>query len=177
MTEFILTASIVTTIVITFVPVFVGSAAKAKKDARPESDVTFSLGHYPTSFCRITNVVLDTREKVFKYKQPENGNSLKKTCLFTDDIWPFVNVVSSNASLPACDVVYNKGYVFTMYYYYGSNYFHLHYDTMLPLFSAVHQWPQGQVKDVVFMPSVESKRLQVGLYIKKIKMIHSTHCY
>ncbi|XP_041361101.1 protein O-linked-mannose beta-1,4-N-acetylglucosaminyltransferase 2-like [Gigantopelta aegis] len=151
---------IIIIIIITVFTIFVGSTHKKEGETWPETDITFSMGHYPTSYCRMTNIILDTQEKVFKYRKVENDNSLKKTCLFTDDIWPFVNVASNITSVPACDVKFNKGHVFTMYYFFGSNYFHLHYDMMLPLYSAVHRLPQGQLKDVVFMPSVESRRLQ-----------------
>lgn len=65
-----------------------------------------------------------------------------------------------------CDKTYDEGYVFTMYFYYGSNYFHLHYDMMIPLFSELRNEDKG--KKIVLMPSVESVRLQVCLRINLV---------
>ena len=54
-----------------------------------------------------------------------------------------------------------NGFTFTIYYWgSGSNYYHMHYDVLIPLYQALYYKKQPQ--DVVMMPVVESSRLQVG---------------
>jgi hypothetical protein len=65
-----------------------------------------------------------------------------------------------------CDKMYENGHAFTIFYWMrSSNYYHLTYDMLLPLYA---QWYYRQLSaaDVLFMPTVESSRLQVILITK-----------
>lgn len=128
------------------------------KDAWPVTNFTETIGHYPSSYCHFSDVVFSPAEKAFLYRS-DVGHHVD--CHGIVDIWPIRNV--SDISLN-CDEEYDNGHVFTIYYWYGgSNYFHLHYDMLIPLYSAVHhnQEPDGYQNKHVFMPTVESRRLSI----------------
>lgn len=130
------------------------------KDAWPVTNFTETIGHYPSSYCHFSDVVFSPAEKAFLYRS-DVGHHVD--CHGIVDIWPIRNV--SDISLN-CDEEYDNGHVFTIYYWYGgSNYFHLHYDMLIPLYSAVHhnQEPDGYQNKHVFMPTVESRRLSVSI--------------
>jgi hypothetical protein len=63
-----------------------------------------------------------------------------------------------------CDEVYNKGHVFAVFYHYGSNYFHMHVDSLLPLFKAIYYKQENRNRPVVIMPAVEKERLEVHVF-------------
>jgi len=120
--------------------------------------VHFSHGHYPHVYCTVTDVVLNLTEHRFFYKADRD---LHSSC---NDIWP----LSHNESLlmsSICEEVYDVGHAFTIFYWAGgSNYFHLHYDMMIPLYAAIYHNTtqfQGLENKHVFMPTVETTRLQV----------------
>ncbi|XP_046574394.1 alpha-1,3-arabinosyltransferase XAT3-like isoform X2 [Haliotis rubra] len=123
----------------------------------PTSSISPGRGHYPPVFCKMSHVLLDAKDKVFKYKQdPSSLNTYDSSCGAAAGIWS-VRPDDQSDSM-TCDKTYDEGYVFTMYFYFGSNYFHLHYDMMIPLFSELRNKDKG--KKIVLMPSVESVRLQ-----------------
>ena len=113
------------------------------------------IGHHPYQQCTITNAMLDKQEKSFKaYKSPEvNKLDISQT-------WSVIN-----ADDPfTCDKTFKHGFVFLFYYYKGSsNYFHLHYDTLIPLYYLLRDhMTNGYLSDeVLLMPSVETSRLKV----------------
>ena len=115
-----------------------------------------TAGHHPFQQCTITNTMLDKQEKTFKaYKAPEVDKL---------DISRTWSIVSSRDPF-TCDKTFRHGFVFLFYYYKGSsNYFHLHYDTLIPLYSLLrdHMTRNGYLSDeVLLMPSVETSRLKV----------------
>ena len=116
-----------------------------------------NAGHHPFQQCSITNAMLDKQEKTFKaYKSPDIEKlEISKTWSIIDTDDPFT-----------CDKTYKYGYVFLFYYYKGSsNYFHLHYDTLIPLYYLLRDhMSHGYLSDeVLLMPSVETSRLKVNL--------------
>ncbi|XP_013403104.1 protein O-linked-mannose beta-1,4-N-acetylglucosaminyltransferase 2-like isoform X1 [Lingula anatina] len=127
------------------------------------SEVSASYGHYPGAFCKITNVVLDGSSQSFLINIGGNDviNTYKKTCSITDLVWD-VQAFDGQIDDISCTETYDVGYVFTMYFYGGnSNYFHLHWDMMLPLFSVMyHDISKTGRKTTLLMPSVESSRLK-----------------
>lgn len=114
-------------------------------------------GHHPFQQCSITNAMLDKQEKTFKaYKSPDIEElDIGKT-------WSIVNTDDPFT----CDKTYKYGFVFLFYYYKGSsNYFHLHYDTLIPLYYLLRDhMSRDQLSDeILLMPSVETSRLKVHL--------------
>jgi len=114
-----------------------------------------TTGHHPPQQCIIPNAMLDKEEKTFKaYNSPE----VEKLAISTT--WSIVN----NDEPFKCDKTFKHGFVFLFYYYKGSsNYFHLHYDTLIPLYSLLRDHMiNGDLSDeVLLMPSVETSRLKV----------------
>ena len=81
-----------------------------------------------------------------------------------------------------CSAHYSQGYVFTIYYWSGgSNYFHLTYDMMLPLYKQIYHGRKNVHKkseeagSVLLMPSVETSRLKVLIFFSP-KAKKSTIC-
>lgn len=114
-------------------------------------------GHHPPQQCTITNAMLDKEEKTFKaYKSPEVEN------LGINATW---NIINNDNDPFMCDKTFKHGFVFLFYYYKGSsNYFHLHYDTLIPLYFLLrdHMTHNGYLSnEVLLMPSVETSRLKV----------------
>ena len=82
-------------------------------------------------------------------------------CQVIQDIW---TLKRSSLESVECDETYDQAYTFLFFYFYGSNMYHLVYDTMIPLYQMVyHNKPQHPAERVVFMPAVETARLQVIL--------------
>lgn len=127
----------------------------------PDSDISATSGHYPPLHCRITHLALDARRAKFLY-QGSTTSSIQSRCgEYIERIWPFQRLADVGSL--QCGRTFEKAYIFTMYYYYGSNYFHLHYDMMLPLYLAMHAGRKSPLKNVVLMPTVESSRMEVYL--------------
>lgn len=87
-------------------------------------------------------------------------------CHKVQDVWKFESTESTQKSLNniVCDQVFTRGHFFTTYYYHGSNYFHLNYDTMIPLYLALHQESlksSGDPKDIALLPGIETVRGEV----------------
>ena len=121
-----------------------------------------SAGHHPPHQCTITNAVLDKKERTFKaYKSPNIDRlEISKTWSISNTDEPLV-----------CDKTFKYGFVFLFYYYKGSsNYFHLHYDTLIPLYYLLRDhMSHGYLSDeVLLMPSVETSRLKVLLDILEV---------
>lgn len=126
-------------------------------DMSEDSKIFKDLGHYPSWYCQITNVMLNTTDGAFYYQSLEQKHDI---CTNVADVWDLMAVPQLHHS--ACDDVYDKAHIFTIFYYYGSNYFHLHYDLMIPIYLAVyheHSYEGGEKQ--VFIPTVEVSRLKV----------------
>lgn len=126
-------------------------------EERLDSKFVHSHGHYPSAYCQFSDVVFSPSERAFLYQSstPEHDK-----CASVTGIWTLKDVASLSLD---CDKVFDSGHVFTIYYWYsGSNYFHLHYDMMIPLYQAVHYngEPDNYEQKRVFMPTVESTRLK-----------------
>ncbi|KAG8183652.1 hypothetical protein JTE90_005638 [Oedothorax gibbosus] len=124
---------------------------------RSESQISSYPGHWPANYCKIKNVVFSTGDRVLRV----NGNpeDLDK-CQKVKDVWKFETNAQDMDNV-VCDQVFTRGHFFTTYYFHGSNYFHLHYDTMLPLFMALHQdinKLSSGAKDVTLLPGIEMSR-------------------
>ena len=129
-----------------------------------------TTGHHPFQQCTITNAMLDKQEKTFKaYKSAEvNSLDISKT-------WSVVSVEDPFT----CDKTFNYGFVFLFYYYKGSsNYFHLHYDTLIPLYYLLRDhMTNGYLSDeVLLMPSVETSRLKVTSSLIYTAVSHCRSC-
>lgn len=126
-----------------------------------QSEVTSLPGHWPSSYCKVTNIMFDSGSQAIRI----NGDltDLDK-CFKAQDLWQF-DVVPHYQELNdiVCDQVFAQGHFFTTYYFHGSNYFHLHYDTLIPLFSALQeQLSKGSLsfKEIALLPAVEATRGQ-----------------
>ena len=120
-----------------------------------------TIGHHPFQQCTITNAMLDKQEKTFKAY-----NSLEIDKLEISKTW---SITSADEPF-RCDKTIKYGFAFLFYYYKGSsNYFHLHYDTLIPLYYLLRDhMTNGYLSDeVILMPSVETSRL---------KVIHAWNC-
>ena len=122
------------------------------------SNYECTSGHHPFQQCTITNAMLDKQEKTFKaYNSPEVDKlEISKTWSVSSADEPFT-----------CDKTFKYGFVFLFYYYKGSsNYFHLHYDTLIPLYHLLRDhMTDGYLSDeVILMPSVETSRLKVSMH-------------
>ena len=120
---------------------------------RSSHECTF--GHHPRQKCTVHHVMLDKQARTFKtYKSPDSEQ------LYTT--WNIVNIDKPFK----CDRNVKHGFAFLFYYYKGqSNYFHLHYDTLIPLYSQLKDYMmEGELNsasDVLLLPSVETSRLKV----------------
>jgi len=125
------------------------------------STVHIAPGHYPSTYCTINDVILNLTERRFFYKA---DTDLHSRCSYVADIWPLSHDKSLDIS-SACEQVHKVGHAFTIFYWQGhSNYYHLHYDMLIPLYRTIyHETPQFRGPDSkhVFMPTVETTRLQV----------------
>lgn len=128
------------------------------------SSLHLTAGHYPHIYCTLTDVVLNLTWRRFLYKADRD---LHLSCNGVANIWPLSHDEFLSVS-SACEDVHEVGHAFTIYYWAGgSNYFHLHYDMMIPLYAAFyHKTPHIIRPDSkhVFMPTVETRRLQVVFY-------------
>ena len=118
-----------------------------------------NVGHYPYIMCSLTSVVLNATDGVFYYASKE---SLLSDCGDLGTIWQLQNRPPQSQTEIQCDEEYDIGHIFLFFYFAGgSNYYHLHYDTMLPLYKdLVMGQNDSQDPSRVFMPSVETSRLQ-----------------
>ena len=125
------------------------------------SSVHKSHGHYPPIYCTFTDVMLNVTARRFFYKA---DTDLHSSCGDIANIWPLSHDESLSIS-SACEEVYEVGHAFTIFYWGAtSNYFHLHYDMMIPLYTAIYHNTlqfKGPDSKHVFMPTVETVRLQV----------------
>ncbi|GAB6032171.1 hypothetical protein CHUAL_010820 [Chamberlinius hualienensis] len=125
-----------------------------------QSSVESRLGHWPASYCRITNVYLISSDNTFIINGDE---TVIDVCYGTRSIWNFKGITTEDktGSKLNCDETFDTGYVFTIYYHHGSNYFHLHYDTTLPMYSFFYHGKNHSLfkrNRIILMPSVEKQR-------------------
>jgi len=127
-----------------------------------------TVGHYPHLYCTFTDVLLNLSERRFFYRADKD---LHSACDDVAKIWP-LNHSDALSLSSACEEVHEVGHAFTIFYWAGgSNCFHLHYDMMIPLYAALyHDTPQfrGPDSEHVFMPTVETVRLQVLFNVASI---------
>ena len=132
-----------------------------------EKNFQIDRGHYPPSYCKFRDAVFDPSEQTFKYLSDSN---LHSQCIGVTDIWPIKNVADISTFPGNCDITFDIDHVFTIYYWHGtSNYFHLHYDMLIPLYLAAHHDVKVDFFKQVFMPSVESVRMKVIIRIVILK--------
>ena len=117
------------------------------------------MGHYPYIMCSLTNVVLNASDGVFYYASKD---PLLSDCGDLDTVWQLQNRPQQSQTEIQCDEEYDIGHIFLIFFFAGgSNYYHLHYDTMLPLYKdVVVGQNDSQGPSRVFMPAVETSRLQ-----------------
>ncbi|KFM61553.1 hypothetical protein X975_05220, partial [Stegodyphus mimosarum] len=149
-----------TTFVLFIITVSSAPTCNGKSSCSDKLMVTVYPGHWPSNYCKVKNVVLNTGDRILRVDG--DLRELDK-CHKVRDLWKFESSeMASQQSLNniVCDQVFTRGHFFTTYYFHGSNYFHLHYDTMLPMFLALHQDPIKSVraKDVALLPAIEAVR-------------------
>lgn len=132
------------------------TAANSEDQHSGDSNVVITQGHYPSHYCELTNVLFNTTDGVFYY---QNQEKLHNKCEHIQDIWEFSHTPILDRS--QCSEFYDKAHAFTIFYYYGSNYFHLHYDMMIPIYSEVYHEGFDSAEKQIFLPTVEVSRLQV----------------
>lgn len=129
------------------------------KSCNRQVTVTNFPGHWPSSYCRIKNVVFNTGDRTLRIDS--DLQELDK-CHKVKDVWKFETSDTAHQPLNniVCDQVFTRGHFFTTYYYHGSNYFHLNYDTMIPIYLALHQesLKSGDPKDIALLPGIEAVR-------------------
>lgn len=125
-----------------------------------ESTISCVFGHYPPPFCTTANVALNHETKVFTVYSKDSDMEFANKYLFRMAAEPMENY-------PHCDQTIDEAYLFTFYFYFGqSNYFHLHKDTLFPIFSLLNAKRNSRDahergKPVVLMPVVEKTRMAV----------------
>lgn len=127
-----------------------------------DSHISSDSGHYPHRLCRITNAFLNSTDGVFYAKS--NQKALDDSCQISMQVWDIK--AKPDLEEPKCDLFYDEGYIFTIFYWFGtSNYYHLHYDMMIPIFRVLYYEGNTAASTTkVLMPTVESSRLQVRLH-------------
>lgn len=122
----------------------------------PANVVSILPGHWPAGYCHVTNVVFDLGRKVLLVHR--NSIQELERCFGLRDIWT-VEPLDKSCNDMTWDQLFRAGHFFTVYYYHGSNYFHLHYDTLLPLYSALYgRGESSDLQDVLLLPGVEAER-------------------
>lgn len=116
-------------------------------------------GHYPGPFCHAINVILNHTSRTFIVP---TAHSLPQEAAQTFRVWPVISTEVPRP--PVCDRTFKESVLFTFFYWYGqSNYFHLHYDTLLPIFSHIREHRgHGGKHRLTLMPTVETSRLNVS---------------
>ncbi|XP_064619968.1 protein O-linked-mannose beta-1,4-N-acetylglucosaminyltransferase 2-like [Lineus longissimus] len=122
------------------------------RTAFPGSMMRRDPGHYPGYYYSISNVLLNPSSKTFQI-----NSKRAKSERFLNKPWPIETVTEP---MVTCDEVHNKGYVFVIFYHYDSNYFHMHVDTLMPLFKAIYYKQENRNRPVVIIPAVEKERLE-----------------
>ncbi|XP_023241449.1 protein O-linked-mannose beta-1,4-N-acetylglucosaminyltransferase 2-like [Centruroides sculpturatus] len=134
---------------------FLCSSNSSNNQSCKRSEIISLPGHWPANYCVITNIKFQVSNKTITVNK-ENMKDLDK-CFKIQDIWSFQPKQIDSDNL-ICDQVFPRGHFFTVYYYHGSNYFHLHYDTLIPLYSALYYQQTSLPKETVLLPAVEIKR-------------------
>lgn len=142
-----------------FLTVSSAPTCNGKSSCNTQSTVTNLPGHWPSSYCKVKNVVFSTGDQTLRI---EGGLEQLDKCHKVRDIWKFEESdAEQSVNNIVCDQVFTRGHFFTTYYFHGSNYFHLHYDTMLPLYLALHQdmmKDSDGPKDITLLPAIEAAR-------------------
>ncbi|EDV21035.1 uncharacterized protein TRIADDRAFT_60391 [Trichoplax adhaerens] len=126
-----------------------------------KSKINCSPGHYPPDYCTLTKAYFHHSDRIFYLNTTHSiPNPAWSTQLWTTKT---VNIKSDIQ----CHHLYHKAFIFTFFFYYGhSNNFHLHYDTLIPIYSQLrfiessNQLPLSN-QSIVLMPTVEKKRMEI----------------
>ena len=130
------------------------------------SSVQKQHGHYPGNLCILTETYLNLTDRTFHYNSNEDLHS--KMCPHTTKVWDLRH--SPDPGQVECNQFFDVGYIYTVFYYQStSNYYHLHWDMLLPLYHDIYYSDDDDDNDgeespklrLAFMPSVEASRLQV----------------
>ncbi|ESP05688.1 hypothetical protein LOTGIDRAFT_228161 [Lottia gigantea] len=125
-----------------------------------ESDISATRGHYPGMFCRITNVILSAKDQKIYYKNDKSNFQFKvdNECFLNKEMW---SLTKSENTSSQCDEILDSGFFFPFYYFRGgSNYHHLHFDILMPLYNYLYFHKRNN-KNTALFPGVETSRLQV----------------
>jgi hypothetical protein len=95
-------------------------------------------GTYHGSYCSITNAIFVADEKKYVYRNSMEEHLNCKGTL--NRLWKIENRYSIQ-DVP-CHKTYDTGHTYSVFYFYGSNYYHLHTDTLMPLFAGT-EWPKS----------------------------------
>lgn len=117
-------------------------------------------GHYPPIWCQVSDVVLSATSRAFMV-HPATEKAMDSQCHFVTDIWPIRPLLQEKEFIK-CDEELDEGHVFTIFYYAGgSNYYHLNYDMMIPLYQTLYHDIDESPGNIALLPSVETRRLKV----------------
>ena len=125
------------------------------------SKISCQSGHYPPDYCTLTYAYFNHSDLIIylnTYDSIPNPS-------WSTRLWS-TKTIHFDASIN-CHRVYDKAFAFTFFYYYGqSNNFHLHYDTLIPIYSELKLLENGNQLNltdqaVAFMPTVEKIRMEV----------------
>ncbi|XP_014665297.1 PREDICTED: uncharacterized protein LOC106807479 [Priapulus caudatus] len=133
-----------------------------------ESIITAAAGHWPYIFFTATDIYLIPSTKQFHVSAVNDKTTLD---LFNKKIGTWQMVIgSSHQSNEAaderdlscrCHQQFQEAYIFTVYYWHGSsNYFHIFYDTAIPIYSLLQEATDKNIKDIILLPSVEMMRMK-----------------
>ncbi|ELU00677.1 hypothetical protein CAPTEDRAFT_225389 [Capitella teleta] len=107
-------------------------------DYNSQGTVVAKLGTSHGSYCTITNAIFDANSKQFVYKNYNSDHESCKGRLPT--LWSVQNRVS--ISDLQCHKTYDVGHTYTVFFFYASSYYHLHTETLMPLYAAT-EWPKS----------------------------------
>jgi hypothetical protein len=135
------------------------SVTKIHSNSPVSGSCSCSYGSYPGPFCHATNVILNHTSRTFIIP---TADPLPSGTGATFTVWPVSTQEVPRP--PLCDRTLKEALFFTFFYWYGhSNYFHLHYDTLIPVYKYVRdrRGKAGETHRLTLMPTVETSRLKV----------------
>lgn len=116
-------------------------------------------GHWPYVFFTVSNVCLFPGSQQFEVSEVNENEILKK--FNSVGTWQLAAGSVQVSDRIECSEIYDKAFIFTVFYWYGnSNYFHILYDTVIPIYFLMRDTMSENISKVVLMPSVEQSRMQ-----------------
>lgn len=147
----------------------VGNASKSTAENADgwlfNSKISCQSGHYPPDYCTLTYAYFNHSDRIFYL----NTDDSIPNPSWSTQLWP-TKTTRFHTSI-SCHQVYDKAFAFTFFFYYGqSNNFHLHYDTLIPIYSELKLLENSNQLDltnqaVALMPTVEKIRMEVRIKI------------